>query len=152
MSYTKSDISLMVFDNLSSLATDAGFTRVLSSNDQLGFGIAVDFAVITVVGSNDVTLVTDSNLISVVNWAEYFALKKLYNYYATAVDFKLGPREEKLSQISKAIDAITGRLGVATSGPVVFRTMTWTFDDFTAASGTANWPVNWWEMDLDEGW
>lgn len=151
MSYTKSDISLMVFDNLSSLATDAGFIRADSSNSQLGFGSAVDFAVITVVGSNDVTLVTDSNLIQVITWAEYFALKKLYNYYATAVDFKLGPREEKLSQIARAIDNITGALGVNTQAPIVFRDMVWEFNDFTT-SGTSNWPTNWFERDFDSQW
>lgn len=152
MSYTKANLAQMVFYNMSSLATDAGYEAASAASNTVGFGYAVDFAVITVIGTNDVTLVTDSNLVSVITWAEYFALKKLYNFYATAVDFKLGPREEKLSQIARAIDAISAQLGLVTSGPIVFRDMLWEFNDFTTASGTANWPINWFERDFDSGW
>ena len=150
MAYTKSQLNLMLFDNLSSLATDAGFTRKNASSQADGFDLQMTFALITVVGENDVTLVTDSNLISVLSWAELFALKKLYNYYLTAVDFKLGPREEKLSQIARGIENLTKDLGVSNQTPIVFKDMTWTFNDFTT-SGVSSWPINWFEIDYDRG-
>lgn len=142
MPYTKTDLQGIVAENMANLALDAGYTY-------LDFETPVTFALITVVGSDDATLVTDTNLISVISWAEYYAFKKLYNFYITAVDFKLGPREEKLSQIARGLQNITQTLGIGTTSPIVFRDMTWTFNDFTAGSGIANWPINWFEVDWD---
>lgn len=143
MAYTHIDLENMVISNLDALASEANMTN---------FENAVDYALITVVGAIDASLVTDTNLISVITWAEYWALKKLYNYYLTAVDFKLGPREEKLSQIARGMQNLLSSLGIsAGQSPIVFRDMTWTFNDFTT-SGTANWPINWFERDFDEQW
>lgn len=141
MAYTVTDLEDMVLDNLSALASELSWTNSDVEN-------SVKYALITVVGSYDATLVADTNLISVISWAEIWALKKLYNYYLTAVDFRLGPREEKLSQIARGIENLTDAVGVINTAPIVFRDMTWTFNDFTT-SGTQSWPINWFETDFD---
>jgi hypothetical protein len=146
VAYTHNDLENMVFENLSALASDAGFTAAFS------FENSVIYALITVVGSDDATLVTESNLISVISWAEFWGLKKLYNYYLTAVDFVLGPRQEKLSQIARGLKDLMNSLGLSSSqAPIVFKEMTWTFNDFTV-SGISSWPINWYEVDWDNRW
>lgn len=145
MAYTKVDLENFVFDELSALATGANFAYT-------DFFNSVTFALISVVGADDASLVTDSNLLAVLNWSEFFALKKLHNYYATAVDFKLGPREEKLSQISKSIDELSKTLGISGNGPIVFTDIKWQFNNFTASGVTNQWPVNWFDVDWDSQW
>lgn len=117
---TRSAIAASVHDKLSRLASQASLSTSASGSDTEGdYTGSVDAGLRGVGALNPETGLPDTRYLEpdMVDTVEDIVLRemleKLRNYYATDVDIKFGPRDEKLSQIREAVDK---QLGAGSGG------------------------------------
>lgn len=134
---TRVDIAEIVHRRLRGLATDAGLSFATTGNLTEGDYTDAISAALRSVGAVDpdtdvidVALITTATLDTVIGQTSSEMLSQLELHYATLTDIKVGPREEKLSQIRTAIAAISGRTGGSGSGRIVIRKLTRRADDY----------------------
>lgn len=120
---SRAELAARVHAKLERLATAASFSTTLSGALTEGsYTYAVD-AGLRAVGAidpetdlPDVRWLTSAQIDTALDEIEREMLERLMRYYATAVDTKVGSRDEKLSQVGAALKALTGGGGAGGGG------------------------------------
>lgn len=125
---TRADLATRVDDKLGRLATDRSLSTTASGAKTEGdYTYAVDAGLRSVgainpeTGLPDVRYLDEESLQTALDYITTEMVEQLKLDYAVEVDIRVGQRSENLSQISKALDGLTG--GEKKGGRVVMRRM-----------------------------
>jgi len=117
MSYTRANLESILVKRLSALMLKAGMAVTYAGsnadlNDPIGWALRQsDYTVnnINSVADSDVANVSTENLDKVLDLSEYRLLQNVLGNLDD-VDSKLGPRDEKLSQLAKQVESKLNKL------------------------------------------
>lgn len=137
---TRSDLAQTIHRKLAALATDASLSTTANGaqtegdyTDAVDAGLRSAGAIDSETDLPDVRWLDATTVDIALDAIEREMLKRLQRHYATVVDLKIGPRDEKLSQISKHLASLAGGGdGAASQGSrkVVTRKLIYQVDDY----------------------
>lgn len=134
---TRAALAARVHAKLGALATGKSYNTTAAGALTEGYytyavdaGLYAIGAVNPETGQPDTRYVTEESLQTALDAIEREMLERLYREYSVDVDLKVGPRDEKLSQVAKAIEGLASAANGASQGRVVMRKMHYGAEDY----------------------